>query len=167
MTTQTPSPRAATPPPSGVGRRIWLGYLAAIGAAAAYGASQTIGKHITTEYAPPLVGTAFALVFGLLFLSVIFHRQIPRDLRASHRRGLLWFGLSGIASSVGVSLLYFALSNAPVVVVSPVAAINPLATLLLAHLLLHRLEHITIRTVLGTVLVVAGVVIVTLSNAFS
>ena len=152
-----------------VGRRghIWLGYTTAIGAAIAYGASQTVGKHVTTEYAPPLVATAFALLFGFGYVSLMFHRHIPHDLRTSSRRGFLWFGLSGIASAYGVTFLYFALSNAPVVVVSPVAAINPLITLTLAHIFLQRLERITKRTILGTLLVVLGVIIITLSRANS
>ena len=149
------------------GGRVWLGYGFAMGAALSYGASQTVGKHVTTEYAPPLVGTAFALLFGLAYVSVMFHRHIPDDLKSSPRKGYLWFGLSGIASSLGVTLLYFALSEAPVVVVSPVVAINPLITLTLAHLLLQRLERITKRTILGTLLVVLGVVIITLSRAAS
>ena len=150
------------------GRRgVWLGYAAAIGAAISYGAAQTIGKHVTTEYAPPLVGTAFALLFGFLYVSIMFHRHIPTDLRTSRRRGFLWFGLSGITSSTGVALLYFGLSKAPLVVVSPVVAISPLITLALAHVFLQRLERITRRTIMGTLLVVAGVVIITLSRAIS
>jgi drug/metabolite transporter (DMT)-like permease len=146
---------------------IWMGYAAGIGAAVAYGASQTVGKHVTSEFATPLVGTAFSLVFGFLYVSVMFHRHIPNDLRTSPRRGFLWFGLSGIASASGVTLLYFALSNAPLVVVSPVVAINPLITLTLAHFFLHKLEKITKRTIMGTVLVVLGVVIITVSKGVS
>ena len=151
------------------GRRgyLWLGYAAAMGAAMAYGASQTVGRHVATEIAPPLVATAFALLFGFGYISLMFHRHIPHDLRTSPRRGFLLFGLSGIASSTGVTFLFFALSNAPVVVVSPVAAVNPLITLALAHIFLQRLERITKRTILGTLLVVLGIVIVTLSRALS
>ncbi len=133
----------------------------------AYGASQTVGKHVTTEFAPPLVATAFALIFGFLYVSILFHRHIPGDLRGSPRRSVLLFGLSGITSASGVTALYFSLSNAPVVVVSPVVAINPLITMTLAHIFLKRLERITPRTVLGTLLVVSGVVVVTVSSAVS
>ena len=79
----------------------------------------------------------------------------------------MWFGLSGILSASGVAFLYIAMSNAPVVVVSPVIAINPLVTLVLAHFFLQRLERITARTLLGTALVVGGVVVVTVSTALS
>ena len=149
------------------GGRVWLGYAAAMGAALSYGASQTIGKHITTEYAPPLVGTAFALLFGFVYVSLMFHRHIPPDIKANPRYGYLWFSLSGITSASGVALLYFALSKAPVVVISPVVAISPLVSLALAHLFLQRLEKITTRTVIGTLLVVLGVAIVAFSRNIS
>ena len=45
---------------------MWIGYAAAIGAAMSYGVAQTVGKLITTEYASPLVGTGFGMIFGLL-----------------------------------------------------------------------------------------------------
>ena len=144
--------------------RLLLGYGAAMGAAMSYGASQTIGKHITTEYAPPLVGTAFALVFGFVYVSLMFHRHIPVDVKTNPRMGYLWFSLSGITSATGVALLYFALSKAPVVVISPVVAISPLVSLALAHIFLQRVEKITKRTILGTLLVVLGVVIIALSR---
>ena len=66
-----------------------------------------------------------------------------------------------------MALLYFALSKAPVVVISPVVAISPLVSLALAHLFLQRLEKITVRTVVGTLLVVLGVAIVALSRNIS
>ena len=146
-------------------RRQWLGYTAALAAGASYGTAQTVAKHITTEFATPIVGTAFALLFGFAYVSVMFHRHIPRDLATSPRKGLAWFALSGICSSIGVLLLYLALDNAPLVVVSPVVAINPLITLVLTHLFLRNLERITLRTMLGSGLVVLGVLIVTITNA--
>ena len=91
----------------------------------------------------------------------------PATFEAAGGKGYLWFGLSGIASASGVTLLYFALSKAPVVVISPVVAINPLITLTLAHFLLQRLERITKRTIMGTLLVVLGVLIITLSRSGS
>ena len=164
MTIQTQGPQIQVRIP----RRVLIGYLAALGAGVSYGAAQTVGKHIVSEYAEPLVATAFALVFGFIYVSILFHRHIPTDLRrTSSRRGFLWFGLSGIAGATGVTLLYLALNQEPVVVVSPLVAISPLVTLVLAGIFLRSLEHITRRTILGAVLVVSGVVIVAISNATS
>ena len=146
-------------------RREWLGYLAAIGAGASYGGAQTVGKFVTTEFTTPMVASAFALLFGFLYISILFHRHIPNDiLNPSSKAGLVWFALSGVFSGSGVCLLYLALDRSPLVVVSPVVAINPMITLLLTHVLLKRLENISMRTILGSCLVVTGVIVVIVSK---
>ena len=146
-------------------QRAWLGYVAAVGAGASYGGAQTVGKYVTTEFTTPLVASGFALLFGFLYISILFHRHIPNDIfDVSSRAGLVWFALSGVFSGCGVCLLYLALDRAPLVVVSPVVAINPMVTLLLTHILLKRLEKISIRTILGSCLVVTGVVVVIVSK---
>lgn len=146
------------------GSHPWLGYCCAIAAAIAYGASQTIGKHVTTNYAPPLTATAFSLFFGFVYVSIMFHRHIAIDIPASRKAGIFWFAISGIASASGVALMYFAINSAPLVVVSPVFAISPLITLTLAHIFLKKLEKITRRTVAGTSLVVLGIIIIAISR---
>ena len=86
-------------------QRAWLGYVAAVGAGASYGGAQTVGKYVTTEFTTPLVASAFALLFGFLYISILFHRHIPNDIfRVSSRAGLLWFALSGC--SLGVGFVY-------------------------------------------------------------
>ncbi len=142
-----------------------FGYLSAIGAGASYGMAQTVGKVITSDYAHPVVGTGFALVSGFLFVSIIFHRQIYRDVKTAPLKGFVWLGLSGIGSASGVTLLYFALDNAPLVVVSPIIAISPLITILITRLTLRNLEKVTLRTIAGAMLVVSGVLIITISSS--
>ena len=97
---------------------------------------------------------------------MVFHRSVIQDLRVPNPR-LVWFGLSGLASAWGVTFLFFGMSHAPVVVVAPMAAANPLITLLLARFLLQNLESITPRVILGVLLVVLGVCLVAFGNALS
>ena len=61
--------------------------------------------------------------------------------------------------------LFWALTEAPVVVVSPITGINPLVAILLAHVFLQRLEHVTKRTIVGGILVVAGVALVAIGRS--
>ncbi len=63
--------------------------------------------------------------------------------------------------------MYFALNQAPLVVISPVLAINPLITLTLAHIFLNRFEKITRRMIGGTLLVVFGVCIIGINGSIS
>ena len=142
-----------------------LGMISAFGAALAYGGSQVVGKKVVTEIAPPLVASLFALMFGALVLAVIFHRDIPQDIKAP-RKGFLFISLAGMASSGGVLFMFTALSHAPVVVVSPVASVTPLFSLLFTHIFLQRLERVTLRIIAGTLLVVLGVAVVTLGNGY-
>ena len=59
--------------------------------------------------------------------------------------------------------MFVALENADVVVVSPVSSTNPLFTLLFAAILLRDLERFNIRILMGSMLVVLGVVVISLA----
>ena len=67
----------------------------------------------------------------------------------------MWSGLSGLGIAIGVLCMYSALESGLVVVVSPIIAIFPLFTLLIS--LLFRQEVLSMRVMLGVVLVVGGV----------
>ena len=151
-----------------------IGYLAAAGAAVAYGTVPLLGRIAVTGEAEgvpligrfasdaatlPLVSATYTMLIGFIVMGLFAAPSIPGALRAP-RRALLFVALGGLAMSTGVSLLYLALSRAPVVVVSPVFALNAFVALVLAHFFLQRLERITPMLVLGTVFVVAGVVAV-------
>ena len=58
----------------------------------------------------------------------------------------------------------FAVQQADVVIVAPILATFPLWTLLLSHVFIARLEQITLRLTLGTLVTVAGVVAVVLGG---
>jgi drug/metabolite transporter (DMT)-like permease len=131
------------------------GYLFAMGAALAYGVSQIIAKRIVGEV-PPLVGSAFGLLFGALILGVLSAPSMARGGRAP-ARAYGWAALAGLASSSGVIFMFLAMSKAPVVVVSPILAVNPLIAIVLGQLLIRRMERLSWRVVLGAVIVVAGV----------
>ena len=58
----------------------------------------------------------------------------------------------------------FAVQRADVVIVAPILATFPLWTLLLSHIFISRLEQITVRLIIGTVITVAGVIAVVLGG---
>ena len=66
----------------------------------------------------------------------------------------------GLASSLSVITLYFALLQSHVVIVAPIASSSPLVTLLMAHLFLDKLEQVTCWILLRTTLAVSGVALV-------
>ena len=73
--------------------------------------------------------------------------------------------LAGVAGSMGVTMGFIALSYASVATVTPIVGTNALVSVLLAHLFLQRLERVTLRLWLGATLVVAGIALISISNA--
>jgi DME family drug/metabolite transporter len=138
------------------------GYVFAFSAAIAYAASQVIAREGVSELEAPLVGTMIALVFA----SVAFVPLAIRSLSTPStdaRRGALFFAGAGIFSATGVASMFLAIERAEVVVVSPISSTHPLFTLLLAAILLRDLERITMTIVIGALLVVAGIVLISVS----
>ena len=107
-------------------RRLVLGYTAALGAAFSYGAVSIVARKIVEDYASPMVGTAFSLLFGTLILGAIFHRHVAADAVVAPQRAWLMLALAGCAATWGVSFWFLAFSEAPVVLVAPVAGAHPL-----------------------------------------
>ena len=139
-----------------------LGYLFAVGAAVAYGAVTVMAKHITTEFAPPLVTAAYSLLIGTLLLAIFTHRKVVSSFVPSQRSQVGYAMTVGICAGLAILFLYSALSRAPVTVVNPVASAYPLVTLMGAHIFLRRLESINPPLALGTLITVAGIVMVVL-----
>ena len=149
---------------SGIAQKsVIIGYLLALGAAMGYGGSQVVAKQIVGE-THSLVGAAFSLLFGLVLLSMVTARDVVKQQQVQ-AKAYLWAVLAGLTSAGGVTFLYLALGQAPVVVVAPVTGANPLFSIVLAWIFLRRMERLTLRVLLGAVLVVAGVTVVSISQA--
>ena len=150
-----------TPLPS-IRRDILFGYAAAIGAAACYGTLAVLGRKIATDIAPPLVANSFSMILGTLVLTLIFQSHIRRDFKVRpEKRGWLFVALAGCASTWGVTCWFLALGEAPAILVAPLAAVHPLFTVLLALVFLRGVERVTARTILGTLMVIGGVILIT------
>lgn len=143
----------------------FLGYAISLGAGFGYGVGTYFASVAVRDYAPPLVASSYALLFGLIIMIGLFHRSTFSDVRLVPTRGWVVVSLAGLAGAFGVVLLFWALTEAPVVVVSPITGINPLVAILLTHVFLQRLERVTKQTVLGGVLVVAGVALVAVGRS--
>jgi drug/metabolite transporter (DMT)-like permease len=65
---------------------------------------------------------------------------------------------------MGVISLFTALSMSNVVIVTPIASISPIVTLVLAHIFLNKLEQVTKWIVLGTSLAVLGIIMVIIGS---
>ena len=138
-----------------------LGYASAFASAVVYGVMPAMSKQAVSYSGNPIVTASFTLLAGGLIMALAIGPRIPRDIRMSPRRGLLFVLGGGISMTIGVLLLYSAVLRAPVIVVSPIVSLQPVIALVMAHFFLQRLERITWQLVAGTLLVVAGVVAIT------
>jgi len=145
-------------------RTTFIGIAFGIIAALAYGLSSVLIKQNLTGSTPPLVGAAISLLSGTLVLLIIRARDLRINL-AQNRKGVGYLLISGISASLGILSSYFALSMAPVVTVSPLQSTSPLFVMLWSYLFLRRLERITPRLILGTILVIFGVTLITIGRA--
>ena len=73
--------------------------------------------------------------------------------------GRFWFAVTGISNGLSALTLFAAVRNGPITLVAPLIAVYPLVTVILSALLLKHVA-ITLRIIAGTVLTVAGVLLV-------
>ena len=139
-----------------------IGYVLAAAASIAYGASLVLAKQVV-EDTPPLLGAAIGMTFGMVALAVISAPDLRRD-RGTRGRAFVWAGLGGLAAGGGITLMFMGMSRAPVVVVAPIIAMNPLTAILFAQLFIRGMERLTWRLLVGAALVVAGVIIIGLGQ---
>jgi drug/metabolite transporter (DMT)-like permease len=140
-----------------------IGIALGIGAGLAYGINSVLIKYSVGSLATPLVGASLALFIGTAMMAFFGSRGI-KDAVTDKRKGTMFLLLSGVASAGGVTCIFFALDMAPVVVVTPLQSTNPMFALLFSWLFLGRLEKITAKLVIGSVLVVSGVILITLGS---
>ncbi|MGE5215602.1 MAG: EamA family transporter [Chloroflexota bacterium] len=79
-------------------------------------------------------------------------------------KGVLHFLISGFCEALGALLTLVALTNARVVIVSPIVATTPFFSLVISLVFLRGKERVTGLTILGTVAVVAGTVAIALGK---
>lgn len=155
-----PRKNAATGDAAGNVRR--FGYVLAIAAAATFASRDVISRHVVSELIDPLVSAGLALTVGGVILGAILSRQVVTTIGSLPKNYLLLCILAGVFQGLAVASLFQALSRAPVTVVSPIYATQPLITLILAHIFLRRLETIDMLLAVGTMVSVVGVILVIL-----
>ena len=140
------------------------GYAFGIIAGICYGAWTIIAKTAISDYnIPPLLFASVAFLFGTIMFGPVLAYDLPRAIRIS-KRALAMFAISGAGSGGAIVALSFALENGEVTVVAPIVSVSPLITLFLVRIFLERLEKVSLRTILGALLVVGGTVLVVVGN---
>ena len=130
-------------------------------ASLAYAIAPIFAKLAYTHQMTPSVGMAvsFATANCLLLLTKpILPGQ--NDIRGK-KRGLLWVGGAGAIGICSSFMLWTAFTMASVSTALPLSRIAPIWVLILSYFFLGKLETINRKTVLATICVVAGGVLIT------
>lgn len=133
-----------------------------LGALLFFSLDSVVAKIGLLEGTPVLAGLSlkFAVALSMMSGYFLFHNEsLLKPFTVKERSLYFW---AGIVGSLAMGFYYLALSLARVVVVLPFIGFTPLFVLTLTYLYLQKLEKITIPIILGTVLVVGGIVITSL-----
>ena len=143
-------------------RRYLFGCLAGLMAGAALGVSVVLSKKAVSLYDAPLTITALGMMAAVILVLPVVGSIAARNpaIRAYDWRSMGFVALSGLSTTAALVFQLFAVQRADVLIVAPIMATFPLWTLLLSHIFIARLEQITLRLTIGTVITVAGVVAV-------
>jgi len=104
-----------------------------------------------------LVGPVSLAAFALYYATPACKDKLVWD-----RRALVPFLFSGLGETLAVLFMLHAFAKGTIAVVSPISATSPIWTALLGAIFLRQLEKFTLASVIGTFLVVAGVVAISL-----
>ncbi len=141
-----------------------LGYLLAMGGSLAFVSRDAISRHVLDglQLAPPFVLSGFALAIGGSILFAFIHRSVINSIRDVPFRYVGVCCLAGLLQGMAVASLFQALSRAPVTIVTPIYASQPIIALVLAWFFLKQLEPVDVPLAMGTLMSVAGVIMVIL-----
>ncbi|MBI4528612.1 MAG: DMT family transporter [Deltaproteobacteria bacterium] len=142
----------------------WWHVLFSLSAAFLAGVAFPVRRYALTISNEPIYLAAVLASVSFTCLVVFLLLPVSRPALIWNRKALLRFGAAGVFEASGAVLALFALSSGPVVVVAPIVATTPLWTMILTIAVLRGLEQVGTRTVVGTILVVAGTVAVTLGR---
>jgi len=142
----------------GSGARSWLaiGVLYAFGAAISYGIRPLFLKLALEEANAPLAGSIIGAFAALIYASVM---DRPRLGALKVDRSFFWFLFGGVTQTTALLALTFGLNKGDVSLVYSLTGSAPLFTLLFTAIFLRGLERVTPQLVLGSIAVVAGVIL--------
>jgi len=141
-----------------------LGLLAALGTSVCWACGLVLFKVILANIDPfVLASVRMLLLLPVLGVFTIFPSETRSSIRHLTRSNISIIGLGGLISlGVGDTLLYLGLETAKANVVAPLASTTPLFATIIAISFLK--ERVSRKVVVGTFLVIAGTMLLTLGQ---
>ena len=112
----------------------------------------------------PIAGAAITSTVSLIILicSLLVGRQmnsIGITLKLN-KVAMKYFSLASVTSSVAYLLYFLALSGSKITRIQPIGGTNPLWAIIFSYIFLRETERITLRIVLGAVMIVLGIALI-------
>ena len=136
-------------------RDLMLPLLAAVG----FALRDVLSRRGLITYPEPMIAAACATLASVALMWTLAGTRVVR-LRISAPAGLAFLAASSLCESLAYLTMWRAMAQAPVSIVSPLVATQPLFAIALAVIFLRGVERVTGRVVVASLLVVAGVVFV-------
>jgi uncharacterized membrane protein len=136
------------------------GQMEAILSSVCFGIAPIFAKKGLMSGLHPFYGATIANATALAL--IIFYISLSgrgKQLKSLRQYGLFFAILSGICNSTALVSLFWAMAIGKVAMVVPISCIYPLFTLLAACLFMKMTEVTDIFTVIGTFLIVTGVIL--------
>ncbi len=134
-------------------------------AAVLFASSNNLRKMGLMKEGDPIVGATITSTVSLVVLvvSVLVFRIRNSDSWdvKFNRVGLKYFTVSGVVLSIAYLLYFIALSSSYVVKIIPITGMHPLFSVIFSFIFLKEEEIITPKIVISTIMIVAGIVLIT------
>lgn len=125
--------------------------------------SQIVRKEALNTYNQPLLGVAVGYTATLIvYLLVIAFSRDTKTPKFS-RKDLQMFWKPGVGIATGWLLSFLALSREMVSIVVPILQTELIFVLFFTYIFLRKLEKISFKLITGTLLIVAGVILISIN----
>ena len=148
----------------GSGKKIpWWAFLLPM-AAGMCGALRDIFTRIGLQSAPlPLAGAAITATTSVFMMFIVLFFSGGWGGIQLPRRSISLYLVSGVFVIIAYACTFFAFQTGIVSMVSPLANINPLFSMILSYLFLQSEEKVTLKVATGGILIVGGAIAISLS----
>ncbi len=125
-----------------------------------YGVSVFLRKLGLNIISSPILGATLTLGTSWCMITIfLFTSGSAKRLFQVKKQSFIYFIMGGISTCIGWLALFSALNIGKVVIVTPIATSYSLVTLLLSYLLLRKVERLSLKVVVATILIVGGVIL--------
>lgn len=132
-------------------------------AAIVFAIRDVIARYALAFLPAPVLGAAVASTTAFVLLGTVHQVKSRKEKYALNRRSVKYFIVSGLFAGFSYAFVYSALQIGRVIKVAPINYTIPLFVVLFTYLFLGDIERITKRIITGAAVVVAGVILVTIS----